>query len=108
MVGHEAHTISVKNGANESSSKGKTAKQSNIHYAGKGFIQAPQEAQYPVLNLSQGAQYQPCLLAYGVNFVPTYGTSQHLMSMFFPVRQPEEDIFDDLLVIPRFHVTHNQ
>ncbi|KAL2492816.1 Uncharacterized protein Adt_28444 [Abeliophyllum distichum] len=81
-------TSSNKEKVDSSSSKEKTAKQSNIHHGGKGFIQVPQEAQYPILNPLYyshqllGAPYQPWLPAYGVDFVPTYRTCQRLMSMY--------------------------
>ncbi|KAL2521091.1 Uncharacterized protein Fot_25014 [Forsythia ovata] len=83
-----------------SSSKGKIVTQSNIHHASESFILATEEAHYPDLNLSQDAQYQPWL--------PTYGSSQPLMSMYPLVRQPEEEITGDLLTIPGLHVPHNQ
>ncbi|KAL2545420.1 phosphatidylinositol-glycan biosynthesis class X protein [Forsythia ovata] len=70
-----------------SSSKGKNVTQSNIHDANQSFIQAP-EGHYLILDLSQAAQYQPWLPSYGVNLVPTYGSSQQLNSMYPIVGQP--------------------
>ncbi|KAL2471866.1 Protein FAR1-RELATED SEQUENCE 5 [Abeliophyllum distichum] len=90
-----------------SSSKEKNVPQSNIHDTSQNFIQAP-KSRYPILDLSQATQYQPWLPGYGVNLVPTYGSSEQLNSMYPIVGQPEEQMSSNLIVNPRFHLPHHQ